>query len=156
MVIARAIISDIGSYYSVELDTSPKPVTDPIQVWRCDEMLYLTTNQTAAQALYPQCFGVDPSTVSVAVHASLKEDVINLASAVRVTMGMSLWVATLLHGIGVEIYVSSVCLVRRHLSLGPPSDQTNRIYEPQQVWLRLGAKGLRWRRRATLDLRQVN
>jgi len=92
MLIARSVISRVGTYYSV---------------WRCDEMLYLFTDTAAAQELYPQCFGpgVNVSKVSVAVHASLDGTVLNVASAVRVTMGMALWVATIIHIIGVEIYI---------------------------------------------------
>ncbi|KAJ7579761.1 hypothetical protein C8J56DRAFT_1016245 [Mycena floridula] len=92
MLAARDIISNIGTYHSI---------------WRCDEMLFLFTDTVTAQEQYPQCFGpgVDTSKVSITVLASLNGTVLNEASAMRVTMGMGLWVAIILHIIGTEIYI---------------------------------------------------
>ncbi|EEB99888.1 hypothetical protein MPER_00315, partial [Moniliophthora perniciosa FA553] len=91
---ARKIVSDIGSYYSL---------------WRCDEILFILKDLAALTQQFPQCpvsgnALSDPS-LYVPVHASVNEGALGSASAARVTQGMALWVATLIHGVGVEIYI---------------------------------------------------
>ncbi|EEB99393.1 hypothetical protein MPER_00940, partial [Moniliophthora perniciosa FA553] len=58
---------------------------------------------------YPQC-STSPNTLSdpsfhVAVHASHNEGELGYGSAVRVTHGMALWVAALIHVVSVEAYL---------------------------------------------------
>jgi hypothetical protein len=70
------------------------------------------TNQTVVKEFYPQCVaGVDPATVYVAVRASVHGNGLSYGSAVRLTFGMALWVAIVIHIIGVEIYVRPVILL---------------------------------------------
>uniref|UniRef100_A0A0W0FBL9 Uncharacterized protein n=1 Tax=Moniliophthora roreri TaxID=221103 RepID=A0A0W0FBL9_MONRR len=91
---ARKIISIIGSYYSL---------------WRCDEILFVLKDLATLTQQFPQCPTLgdslsDPS-LYVPVHASVDEGKLGKASAARVTQGMVLWVATLIHVVGVEIYL---------------------------------------------------
>jgi hypothetical protein len=81
-------------------------------VWRCDQIIYTLNNLDAAQASYPQCFTGEPSKTFAAVFATTREGSLGMASAARVVLGMALWTATVLHILGVEIYVSLPCSVR--------------------------------------------
>ncbi|KIM81594.1 hypothetical protein PILCRDRAFT_821370 [Piloderma croceum F 1598] len=89
---ARHIISDIGSYYAV---------------WRCDQLRYVMTDVDEVSQLYPQCTqpGVNLAKTFVAVHAAVKGNGLEYGSTVRLTFGMSLWIAIVIHVIGVEIYI---------------------------------------------------
>ncbi|KAJ7629390.1 hypothetical protein DFH06DRAFT_1272749 [Mycena polygramma] len=93
MLAAREIITIIGTYYSI---------------WRCDEILNLLPDPQAVQSSFPQCVapGVNTASVWLAVHASSRDGPLYTASAVRATMGMALWIATLIHIVGVEIYIN--------------------------------------------------
>ena len=64
----------------------------------------------AVNQSYPQCTqtGVDVSNAYVAVHAAIKGSGLGYGSTVRLTFGMALWVAIILHIIGVEIYVRTI------------------------------------------------
>ncbi|KAF9261100.1 hypothetical protein L218DRAFT_961788 [Marasmius fiardii PR-910] len=93
---AQAIVTDIGSYYSL---------------WRCDEVLFVLKDIPTLLSAYPQC-STSTSTLTnpmlyVPVHASDNEGKLGLASAVRATQGMALWIATLIHVVGCEIYLRS-------------------------------------------------
>ncbi|ESK86443.1 hypothetical protein Moror_4950 [Moniliophthora roreri MCA 2997] len=91
---ARKIISEVGSYYSL---------------WRCDEILFVLKDLAVLTRRFPQCLvsgnSLSEPSLYVPVHASVNEGKLGLASASRVTQGMVLWVATLIHVIGVEIYI---------------------------------------------------
>ncbi|KAJ6617914.1 hypothetical protein B0H10DRAFT_1796232 [Mycena sp. CBHHK59/15] len=93
MLAAREIISIIGTYYSI---------------WRCDELLYVMPDLAAVQIAYPQCVGanVNPGAVWVAVNGSTRAGPLQLAAAVRAVQGMALWIATLIHIVGVEFYIN--------------------------------------------------
>jgi len=90
MLAARQIISNIGTYYSI---------------WRCDEIINLLVDPTAIQSAFPQCVIVNPASLWVAVHASMNDGPLYVASAVRATNGMALWIGTLIHIVGVEYYI---------------------------------------------------
>ncbi|KAF5334582.1 hypothetical protein D9758_018128 [Tetrapyrgos nigripes] len=96
ILIARAIITKIGSYWSV---------------WRCDEVLYVLQSTESLSQLFPQCAasGTDPSnnTLSVAVHASNHEGDLGKSSAARLVHGMCLWISMIICVLGVEIYCRS-------------------------------------------------
>jgi len=98
---ARHIISDIGSYYAV---------------WRCDQLLYVMSDVVAVNQTYPQCVlpGVDIANEYVAVRASVKGTGLAYASTVRLTFGMALWVATVIHIAGVEFYIRKSDSSNRH------------------------------------------
>ncbi|KAG8721990.1 hypothetical protein FRC08_008086 [Ceratobasidium sp. 394] len=92
-IIARAIISFSSSYYAV---------------WTCDEVSFLLKNETEAESMFPVCVlspEDDPKKVYVLVHASTHGDPINFGSSMRVSFGMALWLAILIHVVGVEIYI---------------------------------------------------
>ncbi|CAK5263605.1 unnamed protein product [Mycena citricolor] len=88
---AREIVTMIGTYYSI---------------WRCDEIINLLESPDV-QNSFPQCVapGANASALWVAVHASTKRGPLYLASSVRATLGMCLWIATLMHMAGVEYYL---------------------------------------------------
>ncbi|KAJ8085529.1 hypothetical protein PM082_004347 [Marasmius tenuissimus] len=91
---AHAIVTDIGSYYSI---------------WRCDEILFVLQDLGTLLQRFPQCsdspdFLSNP-TLYTAVHASDNEGKLGSASVSRATQGMILWIATLIHVVGVEIYL---------------------------------------------------
>ncbi|KAJ7159836.1 hypothetical protein C8R43DRAFT_1124205 [Mycena crocata] len=94
MLASREIISQIGTYYSI---------------WRCDEIFDLLGDLQARQELYPQCVaaGVNPAAVWVAVHATTQDNssLLFAASSARAVQGMALWIATLIHIVGVEHYI---------------------------------------------------
>jgi len=99
---ARHIISDVGTYYAT---------------WRCDQLLYVMTDFYTVNQLYPQCVepaGVDAKQVYVSVHAAVKGNGLNYGSTVRLVFGMALWVATVIHIIGVEIYIRKSDSSNRH------------------------------------------
>jgi len=97
----RTIAIDLGNYYAV---------------WRCDQLLFVMTNVTAVEQLYPQCTkaGVDLTEVFVAVHASVKGGRLGSASITRATFGMCMWLALVIHIIGVEIYIRKTESSNRH------------------------------------------
>ncbi|KAF7365774.1 hypothetical protein MVEN_00451400 [Mycena venus] len=105
---ARAIMSIIGTFYTVSLDYLPMQAqTEWIQIWRCDEVINLLRVPKTIQDLFPQCTAVDisPADVYVAVHASAHQPPLSVASAARAAQGMALWIAILIHLIGVEFYI---------------------------------------------------
>jgi hypothetical protein len=65
------------------------------------------TDLDEVSQLYPQCTQPDADLAKtfVAVHAAVKGNGLEYGSTVRLTFGMALWVAIVLHIIGVEIYV---------------------------------------------------
>ncbi|KAF7338935.1 hypothetical protein MVEN_01969600 [Mycena venus] len=89
---ARAIMTIIGTYYSI---------------WRCDEVINLLRAPETIQGSFPQCAaaGINPADVYVAVHASTHDPPLYVASAARAAQGMALWIAILIHIIGVEFYI---------------------------------------------------
>jgi hypothetical protein len=91
MFAARQVITDIGTYYSV---------------WRCDEIMSVMTDAETLSATYPQCVQTEnPENINVAVHAATGADQLSFASSVRATFGMALWLAMLIHLIGMEFYI---------------------------------------------------
>ncbi|KAJ6589089.1 hypothetical protein B0H19DRAFT_230385 [Mycena capillaripes] len=60
------------------------------------------------EASFPQCLaaGVNPSSLWVSVHASTHDGPLYVASSVRATQGMALWIATLIHIVAVEFYIN--------------------------------------------------
>jgi hypothetical protein len=79
-------------------------------MWRCDEVSFVLGNATALQKSYPQCAqaGSNITHVHIAIHASLKEGKLGSGSCVRAIWGMCMWVAIVLHILGVETYVRAM------------------------------------------------
>ncbi|KAJ6450892.1 hypothetical protein C8R45DRAFT_1042570 [Mycena sanguinolenta] len=86
----RSIITLIGTYYSI---------------FRCDEVINLIRAPETIQGSFPQCNSPDPTSVFVAVHASVHDPPLYVASAARVAQGLSLWIATVIHILAVEFYI---------------------------------------------------
>ncbi|KAJ7723207.1 hypothetical protein B0H14DRAFT_3005863 [Mycena olivaceomarginata] len=75
-------------------------------VWRCDEVINLLRAPETIQRSFPQCTsGINPADVYVAVHASTRDLPLYVASAARAAQGMALWIAIVIHIIGVEFYI---------------------------------------------------
>ncbi|KAF5368002.1 hypothetical protein D9758_004395 [Tetrapyrgos nigripes] len=93
-IISRAIITNIGGYYSV---------------WRCDEVNYVLQNADALFQRFPQCnntaVDISNNPFSVAVLASDSEGKLEHSSALRLVAGMCLWLSLMIHLVGVEIYL---------------------------------------------------
>ncbi|QRV87523.1 hypothetical protein RhiJN_15541 [Ceratobasidium sp. AG-Ba] len=90
-LMARAIISAIGTYYAM---------------WRCDEITFLIQDSSVIKESFPVCVNATrPKRTFVPVHASIHEDPINFGSTYRVVFGMALWLAILIHLAGTELYV---------------------------------------------------
>jgi len=92
MVIARPIISDIGTYYSM---------------FSCNEI----QASTGSFSKYPACVTAAQTAhtnlglVYVGIQASTKEAKINFGAATRLATSVGLWIALILHIIGVELYI---------------------------------------------------
>jgi hypothetical protein len=101
MIIAAKIISQMNSYYTV---------------WPCAKILSAYGNAVpAVMKFYPECAaylnGTSPLQ-QVTVHASMNAGTpVAAGAALNVSFGMALWVATVIHAVGVEIYVSFLFLV---------------------------------------------
>ncbi|KAG8691283.1 hypothetical protein FRC09_011667 [Ceratobasidium sp. 395] len=90
-IMARAIISAIGTYYAM---------------WRCDEITFLIEDPNVIQQSFPVCVNATrPKRTFVPVHASIHEAPINLGSTYRIVFGMTLWLAILIHLAGTELYI---------------------------------------------------
>lgn len=95
MIIATVIISASGDYFSV---------------WTCAKIEATLPTPALLMPLYPACIayanGTDPNAVAV-VQANLNGVTgVNAGTALDMTFGMAMWLALLLHAVGVEIYVS--------------------------------------------------
>lgn len=54
--------------------------------------------------------------------------------------GMAVWLATVIHALGIEIYVcSSLTSLTAHRLTFPLPDPCHRICQSQPIWLRIGA-----------------
>ncbi|KAK0199663.1 hypothetical protein DFS33DRAFT_1267378, partial [Desarmillaria ectypa] len=122
VVIARLIVTAIGTYHAI---------------FRCDELLSVLTDLSEVSQRYPSCVpdGVDLSRTYVAVAANAKGDSLQFGSSIRVTQGMALWYAILMHVAMCEIYLhmtKDANYVRREFVLEPRLDSTMDLsYFPQ-------------------------
>lgn len=68
---------------------------------------------------FPQCVaaGSNAENVYFAIRAEWSNYPFGFASSVRVTFGMALWTAMIIHIFGVEIYVSLILLIFWHTQL---------------------------------------
>lgn len=93
-LISAQIITAINTYYSL---------------WQCAEIGYVLETPEALAKAFPQCATpnalANPNGLQVSVHASWKEGDLGEASALRATFGMALWVAMMLHFVGIELYL---------------------------------------------------
>ena len=91
MIIAAQIITAIQSYYTT---------------MTCGEIGYLQRNDIGYfESTYPECIGAD-ARHHVVVHADFAGgNTEEIGASLRVSFGMALWMALLLHAVGVEIYL---------------------------------------------------
>ncbi|KAK1235624.1 hypothetical protein PQX77_001143 [Marasmius sp. AFHP31] len=90
MIITARVISAIGQYHTV---------------WSCAEVLYtIDNNSTMLEELYPTCLSGSLDAVHVAVPAVWTIG-LNIGSTLRMSFGPAVWIALVLHAVGVEIYI---------------------------------------------------
>jgi hypothetical protein len=97
MILATVIISKSGGYYTV---------------WSCAKIEATLPNASMLLSKYPACGayanGSNPNEVAI-VKADLDGDTgANAGAALGLSFGMAVWLATAVHAIGVEIYVSTL------------------------------------------------
>jgi hypothetical protein len=121
------------------------------------------TDLNAVKQLYPQCVqaGVDPATEYAAVRATVKGNGLGYGSTVRLTFGMALWLAIVIHVIGVEVYVRmikrSALLAFTTLILNSGFlDPTDGIFESTQARICLGAGRQHRKKRTRRSLTSIN
>ncbi|EUC56579.1 transmembrane protein, putative [Rhizoctonia solani AG-3 Rhs1AP] len=93
-LLSAQVITAVNGYYSL---------------WKCAEVGYVLKTVDALVRAYPEC-GTPialqkPTWVHVAVHSSWNEGKLGKASASRASFGMALWVAMILHMVGIELYL---------------------------------------------------
>ncbi|KAG8718817.1 hypothetical protein FRC09_012059 [Ceratobasidium sp. 395] len=94
-LLSAQVITAINTYFSL---------------WRCSEVNYvLNYNSQLLTQRYPLCGTSEgfarPDDTYVAVHSSWNEGRLGRGSASRASFGMALWVAMLLHFLGIELYL---------------------------------------------------
>jgi hypothetical protein len=98
LIIGTTTISSINSYYTS---------------WPCAKIAFVMKSDARTLAAYPGCAsyldGTNPWQEAV-VHADFKgEHATEIGAALNMNFGMALWVALIIHAVGVEIYVSRRC-----------------------------------------------
>ena len=94
MIISAQIISAAGDFWSVQ---------------NCAKLLDIIEDAQTLVEQYPSCssFVTDGNLKAVAaVNANFGGSTVELMSAMNISFGMAGWLATSLHAIGVEVYVS--------------------------------------------------
>ncbi|EUC56580.1 transmembrane protein, putative [Rhizoctonia solani AG-3 Rhs1AP] len=93
-LLSAQVITAINTYHSL---------------WMCSEIGYVLKSANALTQAFPQCATSrvlsNPNNVYVAVHASWKEGELGQGSAIRASYGMALWIAMIMHEVGIEIYL---------------------------------------------------
>lgn len=96
LILSAQIISSVGSYYIV---------------WPCAKVAYTMRSEQDTLEMYPVCesyFNGSSLQQQAVVHADFGSGkATEIAAAMNLCFGMALWVATAMHAIGVEVYVSS-------------------------------------------------
>jgi hypothetical protein len=94
MILATVIISKSGDYF---------------QVWPCAKIESTLPDVSAFLSNYPECAayvnGTNPNLHAIVVANLDGETGANAGAALSMSFGMALWVSTVMHAIGVEIYV---------------------------------------------------
>ncbi|QRV80546.1 hypothetical protein RhiJN_08561 [Ceratobasidium sp. AG-Ba] len=93
-LLSAQVITAINTYFSL---------------WRCSEIGFVLKDAAVLAQRYPLCGTPDavarPDDTYVAVHSSWNEGRLGRGSASRASFGMALWVAMLLHFLGIELYL---------------------------------------------------
>lgn len=96
MIISAQIISAAGDFWSVQ---------------NCAKLLDIIGDAQTLVEQYPSCSSLinDGSLKAIAaVNANFGGSTVELMSAMNISFGMAGWLATSLHAIGVEVYVSNL------------------------------------------------
>jgi hypothetical protein len=96
MIIAAQILSAAGDFYAVQ---------------NCSKLLDVIGDAATLVEQYPSCSSlIDSNNLKAvaAVNANFGGSAVELMSAMNLSFGMAGWLATSLHAIGVEVYVSSL------------------------------------------------
>lgn len=78
------------------------------QLFRCDELEFTMREGNVSDVFsskYPICRGATAGSVAP-VHADIRGTADEVGSALRLSFGAGLWLALMIHAIGVEYYVS--------------------------------------------------
>ncbi|KAH7339060.1 hypothetical protein B0J17DRAFT_659636 [Rhizoctonia solani] len=93
-LLSAQVITSVNGYFSL---------------WKCAEVGYVLRSRDALVRAYPECGTPtalqEPTWAHVAVHSSWNEGRLGRASATRASFGMALWVAMILHFVGIELYL---------------------------------------------------
>lgn len=101
MIISAQIISAAGDFWSVQ---------------NCAKLLDVIGDAQTLVEQYPSCSSLvnDGNLKAIAaVNANFGGSLVELMSAMNVSFGMAGWLATSLHAIGVEVYVSPCQMFHR-------------------------------------------
>ncbi|GAB7341256.1 hypothetical protein MBLNU457_7531t1 [Dothideomycetes sp. NU457] len=93
MIISAQITSVVNSYYTVR---------------SCAEIAFIYGSEATAWTFYPQCnTTADPKTNLVVVHATFANGLPEqIGTSLGMSFGMAMWLAFVLHLVGVEIYLA--------------------------------------------------
>ena len=106
----------------------------------------MVTDVNTVRQSYPQCAQAGANNVTdvfVAVHASVNGSHLTSSSAVRLTFGMSIWIAMVSHIIAVEIYVRIILHLPFHkfnAFIFGFLDPKDGVVESSQAWICAGAR----------------
>ena len=92
MILSALTITQVSTYYST---------------MSCDEIAFLYNSSVLVNELYPQCSNFN-STVNdmVVIQAKFGNQPEQIAASLGLSFGMALWLALVLHLVGVEIYLA--------------------------------------------------
>ncbi|KAL8961438.1 MAG: hypothetical protein Q9183_005311, partial [Haloplaca sp. 2 TL-2023] len=93
MIISALIISNLGGFY---------------QATKCDKIAYIFADDEAGfREKFPACFAVNGTSDGwIAVEAILGNSAANVGAALGLGFGTAIWLALVMHGIGVEVYLA--------------------------------------------------
>lgn len=90
MVISAMIITTIGSYN---------------QIQTCGEVMFNANDSAKVLARYPECDGAAADKMII-VHAKFGDQAETIGAALGMSFGVGVWMAIILHLVGVEIYLA--------------------------------------------------
>ena len=92
MILSALIISQVSTYYST---------------MSCDEITFLYDSSVPVNQLYPQCSNLNSTADDmVVIQAKFGKQPEQIAASLGLSFGMALWLALILHLVGVEIYLA--------------------------------------------------
>jgi len=89
-IISALIITMVGDYYAIK---------------SCDEVAFIKDSFEKTVSLYPQCANMSGSAPLI-VNANFNKGPESIGASLGVSFGMALWLAFVMHLVGVEIYLN--------------------------------------------------